>query len=238
MKAQLMAQSLPRLLLWFFNGTMKQGSRDLPGILHLEAKTLLRMESVWDALHCTLCCTCKHRASTIKTESSAQVQIQRAWVWHFMTQALFATREIISFREEQTIHHCLAVSIWPAYLYQHVNKYKLKSNGRRDQKSHSPINLCNCKQAINFFVSWSINKVSCFCFMGIYWCLLSLTPLNCKVLLDIWLPRHFRNAWLNYTQLQTKAGDLVKEGILLCWCRFEACLQNALRELRGSECAI
>lgn len=84
----------------------------------------------------------------------------------------------------------------------HVNKYKLKSKKGRNQKPHSPINLlCNCRQAINFFVSQSVNKVSGFCSMGIYWCFLLLMSLNCKVLWDIWLLRCFRNAWLNYTQL-------------------------------------
>lgn len=183
------------------------GSTVLPGILHLEVKTLCWGQSHYGLLHTALSVAHAHM----------QTQSQHHQDRVFSCTSTNPKSLGMTFHDLGLLSHSgnsgtidrVTLSIWPAYLSQHpaylsqhLNKYKLKSKRGRNQKSHSPINLlCNCKQAINYFVSWSVNKVSGFCSMGIYWCLLSLMPLNCKVLLDIWLPRHFRNAWLNYIQL-------------------------------------
>lgn len=180
------------------------GSTVLPGILHLEVKTLCWGQSNYRLLRAAL--------SVEHTNMQMQSQHHQDTVFWLSTNPkslgmTFHDLGLLSqqgkLREEEgwAIHH-ITLSIWPAYLSHHINKYRLKSKRERNQQPYSPINLlCNCKKELIFFVSWSVNKVSDFCSTGIYQCLLSLMPLNCKVLLDTWLPRHFRNALLNYSQL-------------------------------------
>lgn len=103
-KAQLKAQSLPWLILWFFSGVMKREAQSFLGysfILkskHCEDKVTMGCFTLHSLLHMQ---TCKHRASTKTGPSPARAQIQRAWVWHFMTWAFFSTRENSGRRENE-----------------------------------------------------------------------------------------------------------------------------------------
>ena len=174
----------------------------LPWVLHIEVKTLC-----WGKSHCGLLRTALSVAhANMQAQSqhhqddlllhqykSKELGYDLSWpgpsFWPGKTQG--------GGKNEQNTA-LLSASVQHTYL-NIVNK--LKSKRGRNRKSYSSITLlCNCKQAVNFFVSWFVNEVSGFCSMGIYWCLLLLKALNCKVLLDIWLLRCFRNA-LNYTQL-------------------------------------
>lgn len=169
---------------------------------HLEVKTLCWGQSHYGLLHTALSVAHANREPAPLTQRVFCMSTNpKSLGMVFHDLGLLSHQGKLRDEEEWTIYR-ITLSIWSAYLSQHITKYKLKSKRGRNQKSHFPINLlCNCKQAINFFGFWSVNKVSGFCSMGIHWCLLSLMPLNFKMLLDIWLPRHFRNAWLNYTQL-------------------------------------